>query len=168
MSKQFFFFEKAASHATRSFYLCIDRCENEKCAAPPTFLCWRQLFVLSLQACLNKFFLRRRTFHCTIGAGTFTSKSSFNRKSVQFVTIRVKNIYARTFVTFYFSLGSSIQCLLFVGIRSYSTQDSVCRRMEQMYLSIVEEYFSVLMNNTSPKSFSFDFICFKYCFWFGI
>ena len=110
----------------------------------------------------------RRTFHCTIGAGTFTSKSSFNRKSVQFVTIRVKNIYARTFVTFYFSLGSSIQCLLFVGIRSYSTQDSVCRRMEQMYLSIVEEYFSVLMNNTSPKSFSFDFICFKYCFWFGI
>ena len=81
---------------------------------------------------------------------------------------RVKKIYARTFVTFYFSLSSSIQCLPFVGIRSYSTQGSISRRMGQMYLSIVKEYFSVLMNNTPPKSFSVDFICFKYCFWFGI
>ena len=48
MSKQFFFVENAASHATRSFHLCIDRCENEKRAAPPTFLCWPQLFILPL------------------------------------------------------------------------------------------------------------------------
>ena len=40
-------------------------------------------------------------------------------------------------------LFSSIQCLLSVGIRSYFTQRDVCRKTEKMYLSIVEEYFSV-------------------------
>ena len=56
---------------------------------------------------------------------------------------RVKNVYVRTFTIFSFSLGSFIQCLLSVGIRSYFTQRDVCRKMGQMYLSIVEEYFSV-------------------------
>ena len=31
----------------------------------------------------------------------------------------------------------------FVGIRSYFTQHDVCKKMGQMHLSIVEEYFSV-------------------------
>ena len=56
---------------------------------------------------------------------------------------QVKKACARRVVTFYFLLGSSIQCLLSVGIRSYFTQRDVCRKMGQMYLSIVEEYFSV-------------------------
>ena len=30
---------------------------NEKRAAPPTFLCWRQLFTLPLYACMKKNFL---------------------------------------------------------------------------------------------------------------
>ena len=68
---------------------------------------------------------------------------------------------------------SPIQCLLSVVIWSYFIQCDVCRKMGQMYLSIVEEYFSVqvtrnllivLMNNTPPKSFSVDFIHFKYFF----
>ena len=46
-------------------------------------------------------------------------------------------------VTFYFLLGSSIQCLLSVGTWSYLTQRERCRKMGQIYLSIVEEYFSV-------------------------
>ena len=76
-------------------------------------------------------------------------------------------------VTLYFLLGSSIQCLLSVGIRSYFTQRDVCRKMRQMYLSIVEEYFSVEVThnlcigliNTSPFVDFTQF--FKYYFWFG-
>ena len=65
----------------------------------------------------------------------------------------------------------------FVGIRSYFIQRNACRKMGQMHLSIVEEYFSVevthslripLMNKTPPQSFSVDFIHFKYWFKFGI
>ena len=84
-----------------------------------------------------------------------------------------KRVYAKRFVTFYFLFGSSIQFLLSVGIRSYFTQGDVCRKMGRMYLSIVEEYFSVevthnlrsaLMNSAPLRSFSVDFIHFKYCF----
>ena len=53
-------------------------------------------------------------------------------------------------MTFYLLLGSSIQCLLSVGIRGYLTQDNVCRKIEQMYLSIMEEYFSVEVTHTIP------------------
>ena len=89
------------------------------------------------------------------------------------VLIGVGKVYPRRFVTFYFLLGSSIQCLLSVGIRSYFIQRNICRKTGKMYLFIVEEYFSVevrhnlritLMKNTPRKSFSFDFIHFKYCF----
>ena len=75
---------------------------------------------------------------------------------------QVRKICARRFVTFYFLLVSSIQCVLSVGIRSYFTQRNVCRKIGQMYLSIVKEYFSVevthnlritWMNNTPPKKF---------------
>ena len=85
-----------------------------------------------------------------IGVGTFISTS-------------------RKFVTFYFLLGSSIQCLLSVGIRSCLTQRDVCRKIGQMHLSIVEEYFTVEVSHNSqfmyrfnvqtlhPKSFFADF-----------
>ena len=55
---------------------------------------------------------------------------------------KLKKLCARK-VAFFNLLGSSIQCLLFVGIRSYFTQHDVCKKMGQMHLSIVEEYFSV-------------------------
>ena len=63
-------------------------------------------------------------------------------------------------VKFYFLPGSSIQCLHSVGTWSYFTQRELCRKMGQIYLSIVEEYFSVevthnlrigLMNKHSTK-----------------
>ena len=75
----------------------------------------------------------------------------------------------RRFVTFDFLLGSSIQCLLSVGIRSCLTQRDVCRKIGQMHLSIVEEYFTVEVSHNSqfmyrfnvqtlhPKSFFADF-----------
>ena len=113
-----------------------------------------------------------------IGVGTLTSRSSFDTQSLQFVTmIELKKVDARRFVTFYISLRSSIQCQLSYGIRSYFTQGNVFRKMGQMYLSIVEKYISrevthnlyfFLMNSTPSKSFSVDFIHFKYCFQFGI
>ena len=54
-----------------------------------------------------------------IGVGTFTSTSSFDTQSLQFVTkIEFKKSLCRTFVTFYILLCSSIQCPLSVGIRS--------------------------------------------------
>ena len=95
-----------------------------------------------------------------ISVETFTSTISFDTQSLQFVTMnKLKKVCARMVVTFYFLLGSSIQCLLSVGIRSYFTKRDVCRKMRQMYLSIVEEYFSVEdthnlrigLINTSPK-----------------
>ena len=99
-----------------------------------------------------------------IGVGTFTSTSNFDTQSLQCVTINKlkKSLCQEVCVTFYFVVGSSIQCLLSVGIRSYFTQHDVCRKMGQMYLSIVEEYFSVevkrnlriaLINNTQSKKF---------------
>ena len=57
--------------------------------------------------------------------------------------MKLKLNVARRVVTFYFLLGSSIQCLLSAGIRSYFTQRDVSWKMGQMYLSIVEKYFSV-------------------------
>ena len=83
---------------------------------------------------------------------------------------RVKKVHARRFVTFYVLLGSSTQYLLSVGIRSYFTQGDVCRKIRQMYLFIVQKYFSLevthklqitLMNSTLSKSFSVNFIHFK-------
>ena len=73
-----------------------------------------------------------------------------------------RKVCGRWFVTFYFLLGSFIQCQLSVGIRSYFTQRDVCKKLGQMYLSIMEKYFSfevthnlriALMNNTPPKKF---------------
>ena len=114
-----------------------------------------------------------------IGVGTFTSTSKqfqYTKPSICY-NERVKKVYARRFATFYFLLGSSIQCLLSIEIRSYFTQHDVCRKMGQMYLSIVQECFSVevthnlriaSINDASPKSFSVDFIHFKSCFQLGI
>ena len=81
------------------------------------------------------------------GGGTFTSTSKQPRICYN---EQVKKVYARRFVTFYLLLGSSIQCLLSVGIRGYLTQGNVCRKIEQMYLSIMEEYFSVEVTHTIP------------------
>ena len=64
-------------------------------------------------------------------------------KMKNFRSMKLKLNVARRVVTFYFLLGSSIQCLLSAGIWSYFTQRDVSRKMWQMYLSIVEEYFSV-------------------------
>ena len=97
-----------------------------------------------------------------IGVRIFTSTSSFDTQSLQFVTMGKLKKSVRRFVTFYFLFGSSIQCLLSVGIRSFFTQRDVCRKIGQMYQSIVEKYFSfevtsnlriALMNNTLPKRF---------------
>ena len=44
------------------------------------------------------------------------------------VLIGVGKVYPRRFVTFYFLLGSSIQCLLSVGIRSYFIQRNICMK----------------------------------------
>ena len=85
---------------------------------------------------------------------------------------QVKKVNARRFVTFCFLLGSSIQCPLFVGFEATSHK-AICRKIGQMHLSIVEEYFSVelrhnfhiaLISNTPLKRFTVDFIHFKYCF----
>ena len=55
-----------------------------------------------------------------------------------------------------------MQRLISIGIRSYCTQRDVCRKMGQMYLSLVEEYFPIegthnlriaLMNSTPSKVF---------------
>ena len=108
----------------------------------------------------NEKFLLNEVLEVLLGVGTFISTS----KSLQIVTMDklIKKVCARRFVTFYFVADSSIQCLLSVGIRSYFTQRNVCRKMGQMYLSIVEEYFSIevaqnlciaLMNNTPSKKF---------------
>ena len=72
-----------------------------------------------------------------IGVGTFTSTS-------------------RKFVAFYFLLGSSIQCLLSVGIRSCLTQRDVCRKIGQMNLSIVEECFTVDVTHNSQFMYRFN------------
>ena len=59
---------------------------------------------------------------------------SFDSQSLEFVTIsELKKAYARRFAAFSFLLGSSIQCMLSAGIRSYFTQYDVCRKMGQMY-----------------------------------
>ena len=92
-----------------------------------------------------------------ISVETFTSTISFDTQSLQFVTMNKLKKSVPGWL--YFLLGSSIQCLLSVGIRSYFTKRDVCRKMRQMYLSIVEEYFSVEdthnlrigLINTSPK-----------------
>ena len=114
---------------------------------------------------LSEYIYQRLFLLMKNGVGTFTSTNKQQRVS------------AKRFVTFCFLFGSSIQFLLSVGIRSYFTQGDVCRKMGRMYLSIVEEYFSVevthnlriaLMNKAPPRSFSVDFIHFKYCFQFSI
>ena len=114
------------------------------------------------------------------GVRTFTSTSKSFRYTKQpsiCYNERVKKVFVRSFEIFYFLLGSSIQCLLFVGIRSYFAQRDIVGRWGQIYLSIVKEYFSVevthnlpitLVNDAPPKRFSVDFIHFEYCFWFGI
>ena len=86
---------------------------------------------------------------------------ALQKTSIQKASNLLKYLYTKRIVTFYFCLGSSVQCLLSVEIRSYFTQ------------SIVKEYFSgdlthnlpnALINNTPLKSFSVDFIHFEYCF----
>ena len=79
-----------------------------------------------------------------IGVGTFTSTSSSDtQKPPICYNERVKKVYARRFATFSFLLSSSIQCLLSIRIRSYFAQREVCRKMGQMYLSVVDQFFSV-------------------------
>ena len=51
-----------------------------------------------------------------IGVGTFSSTSGFNTQCLLFVTMNeLKNVFARRFAIFSFSLGSFIRCLLSVG-----------------------------------------------------
>ena len=73
-----------------------------------------------------------------IDVGTFESTSSFNTQSLQFVTMNGLKKYAKRFASFSLLLGSSMHCLLSVGIRSCFTQCGVGREMGQMYLSVVE------------------------------
>ena len=69
----------------------------------------------------------------------FLMTISFDIQSLEFVTMsELKKVYARRFAAFSFLLDSSIQCLFSVGIRRYFTQCDICRKMGQMYLSIVE------------------------------
>ena len=50
-----------------------------------------------------------------IGVGRFTVTSSFDTQSLQFVLMnQLKKVSAKSFLAFYFLLGSSIQCLLSV------------------------------------------------------
>ena len=72
--------------------------------------------------------------------------------SLQFVIMNeLKKVYARRFVTFYFLLGSSMQCLLSVGIRM---------RIALMNNAPPKLYLVNLLNN----AWSVYFIHFKYCF----
>ena len=71
-----------------------------------------------------------------IGVGTFSSTSSFDMQWLLFVTMNeLKKVYARRFTNFSFSLGSFIQCLLSVGIRSYFTQCDVRRKSSSIFPS---------------------------------
>ena len=63
-----------------------------------------------------------------IGVETFSSTSSFDTQCLLLV-------YARRFAIFSFLLGSFIQCLLSVGIRSYFTQRDVCRKSSSIFPS---------------------------------
>ena len=108
-----------------------------------------------------------------MGVWTLTSTSSFDTQSLQFdTTTELKKSMPGGLYLFF---GSSIQFLLSVGTGGYFTQCQchVCRKIRQMYLSIVQAYFSVkvthnlriaLINNALPKSFFIDFIHFKSCF----
>ena len=92
----------------------------------------------------NEKFSIKEVLEVLIGVGNFMITSCFDTQKPPIrYNEQVKKVCARRFVTFYFLLGSSIHCLLSVGTRSYFTQCNVCRKMEQMYLSISEKYFSV-------------------------
>ena len=71
-----------------------------------------------------------------IGVGTFSSTSSFDTQCLLFVTMNeLKKSMPGGLHFFSFSLGSFIQCLLSVGIRSYFTQHDVCRKSSSVFLS---------------------------------
>ena len=71
-----------------------------------------------------------------IGVGTFSSTSSFDTQCLLFVTInKLKKSMPGGLHFFSFSLGSFIQCLLSVGIRSYFTQRDVCRKSSSIFPS---------------------------------
>ena len=80
----------------------------------------------------------------------------------------VNKFYVRWFTTFYFLIGSSVQCLLSAGIRSHFTQRDICRKMEQMYLPIVKEYIPVDVTHNLPvalkKRSTQGFFCWVYSF----
>ena len=107
----------------------------------------------------NEKLLINEVLEVLIGVRTFTSTSSFDMQSIQFVTMNELN----QFVTM-----NELSLLEFEA-----TQHDVYRKMGQMYLSVVEQYFLVnvtrnlsitLIINTPSKSFSIGFTHFKYCF----
>ena len=107
----------------------------------------------------NEKLLINEVLEVLIGVRTFTSTSSFDMQSIQFVTMNEWN----QFVTM-----NELSQLEFEA-----TQHDVYRKMGQMYLSVVEQYFLVnvtrnlsitLIINTPSKSFSIGFTHFKYCF----
>ena len=79
----------------------------------------------------------REVLDVLTGLGTFTSTSSFYTQSFQLVKmneLKMSMVVCNFFLFFFFS----IQCLLSGGVRSFLTQHNVCRKMGQMYLSVVE------------------------------
>ena len=74
MSKQVF--KKAASHATLSFLLCIDRCEMKNLQP-----------LLLFFADENEKLSINEVLEVLISVGTFTSTISFDTQSLQFVTM---------------------------------------------------------------------------------
>ena len=113
-----------------------------------------------------------------IGVGTFTSTSSFDTQSLQFVTkIEFKKSLCQDICNFlHFTLQFYTVSTFCWNSKLLHTRQWF-KKMGQLYLSIVEKYFSVevthnlhifLMNNTPSKSYSVDFIHYKYCFPFHI
>ena len=72
-----------------------------------------------------------------IGVGTFSSTSNFYMQSLLFVTMNeLKKFMPGALQFFLFHFGSSMQCLLSVGIRSYFTQRDVCRKSSTVNILI--------------------------------
>ena len=54
------FFKKSSELCDVIISFMYGQMWNEKRAAPPTFLCWQQLFTLALYACMKQIFLAKK------------------------------------------------------------------------------------------------------------
>ena len=76
------FLKRAASYATLSFLLCIDRCEMKNVQLLLLFFADNSYLPSHCMLAWNKFSLQRRTFHCTFN---FKNLCTTKKRSFRFV-----------------------------------------------------------------------------------